>query len=102
MILKISDGDKGWVWFDDVVSPHFLSSMTKVMDEDEARAITYDSQQVTNLISKKCFIQQDDVDVGLIKFRSNNREYIIAFTGIIYICDNNGDTIEKIDLNKGK
>ena len=102
MILKISDGDKGWIWFDAVTSPHFLSSMTQEYDQDAARDITYDGQQVTNLVSKECFVQQDHVDIGLMKFRSNNRDYMVAFTQTIYICDNNGDTIEKIDLNKGR
>jgi len=102
MILKISDGDNGWIWFDAVTSPHFLSAMTKSMDAIEVRDLTYDGQIVTTLISKECFIQQDNINVGIIKFRSNNREYVVAFTGATYICDNNGDTIEKIDLNKGR
>lgn len=102
MILKISDGDKGWIWFDAVTSPHFLSSMTKSFNEEQARTITYDGQTITNLVAKECFVQQDNVDIGLMKFRSNNRDYVIGFTGTIYICDNNGDTIEKIDLSKGR
>ena len=102
MILKIGDGAKGWVWFDEVTSPHFLSSETRTVDRDEARDITYDNQPVKNLISKECFDREDTIVIGLIKFRSNNREYVVVFTGVTYICDNNGDTIEKIDLNKGR
>jgi len=102
MILKISDGDKGWIWFDAVTSPHFMSSMTKALNQTEARDIVYDGVPVTNLIAKECFVQEDHVDVGLMRFRSNNRDYVIAFTQTIYICDNNGDTIEKIDLSKGR
>ncbi len=102
MILKISDGDHGWIWFDAVSSPHFMLSMTKAMTLDEARDITYDGQPVKNLVAKECFVQQDLVDVGMIKFRSDHRDYVVAFTQTIYICDNNGDTIEKIDLSKGR
>ena len=102
MILKISDGDGGWVWFDAVTAPHFLSSMTKAFEQEEARNIIYDGQPVTNLVLKECFVKQDHVDIGLMKFRSNNRDYVVAFTETIYICDNNGDTIEKIDLSKGR
>ncbi len=102
MILKISDGNKGWTWFDDVTSPYFMLAMTKNLNEIETRDITYNGQDVTNLISKECFFNQDDIDVGLIKFRSNNRDYVVAFTETIYICDNNGDTIEKINLSKGR
>lgn len=93
MLLKVSDGDGGWVLFDKVEQAHLVSKGYAVKSIDELKALG--DENVLNLISKECFLKGEKVVVGVIEFVRNGNSRKALFTNIVYVCNDNGDTLDR-------
>lgn len=93
MLLKVSDGDGGWVLFDKVEQAHLVSKGYTVRSVDELKAIG--DEHTLNLISKECFRKGEEVNVGVIEFVRNGNSRKAIFTNIVYVCNDNGDTLDR-------
>lgn len=97
MLLKVSDGDGGWVLIDNVEQPHLLSVRHTVRNPTELDKLG--KEGTLNLISKECFAGPDvSVNVGIVEFVRKGESRKLLFTDIVYICTDNGDTIDKMSV----
>lgn len=102
MLLKVSDGNGGWVLIDNVDQAHLLPKNYSVINQTEL--VTLEGIDALNLISKECFIVKDHVLVGVIEFIRNGATRRILFTNVVYVCNDRGDTLDRltVELNRPK
>jgi len=95
MLLKISDGMRGWILFDNVDRIHLPSSTHKISTIEEIERIkTPENSDVSVLVSKQC-LNGEEIEVGMLTFDRGASTKTVIFTKVAYICNDGGDTIEK-------
>jgi hypothetical protein len=100
MLLKVYDGDDGWVLFDNVDNVHLTSKTHLVSHAVELNAIGGSGALI--LVPKDCFKNGKQVPVGVIEFESKDVHRKALFTNIVYVCDDRGNTIDRLSVKKGK
>ncbi len=100
MLLKVADGDNGWVLFDNVDNVHLTAQTHQVSRAAELSAIGGLDAHI--LVPKDCFTSGNKVAVGVIEFECNDRRRKALFTDIVYVCDDRGNTIDKLSVKHGK
>lgn len=99
MLLKVFDGADGWVLFDNVDNVHLTSKTYQVAHAAELSALGGDGALI--LVPKDCF-KNGVVAVGLIEFESREVHRKALFTNIVYVCDDRGNTIDRLSVKHGK
>jgi len=100
MLLKVYDGEMGWVLFDNVDNVHLTSKFHLVSRATELGEIGGTDALI--LVPKDCFKNGAKISVGIIEFDSKDKRRIKAlFTNIVYVCDDRGNTIDRLSV-KGK
>lgn len=95
MLLKVSDGDGGWILFDKVDKVHTLGRDHIVNNIDELNALG--GQGTLNLVSKECFQNnKEGVTVGIIEFEKENVVRTALFTNVVFVCNDAGDTLDRL------
>lgn len=92
MLLKVSDGNGGWILIDNVDHVHLLSKKYNIVTQSELKGI--EGEDTLNFISKECF-GKDPINVCMVEYTKNSKVNKALFTNIVYVCDNNGDTLDK-------
>lgn len=93
MLLKVSDGDGGWILFDKVDQAHLVSKGCAVNNSNELQKLG--GSDALNLVSKECFQHNESIPVGIIEFVRDGISRKALFTGIIYVCNDQGDTLDR-------
>lgn len=96
MLLKVSDGNGGWILIDNVDHVHLISKKYNVTNQSELNSI--EGGDTLNFISKECF-GKDPLTIGVVEYIKSSKANKALFTNIIYVCDNNGDTLDKFKTN---
>lgn len=99
MLLKISDGTGGWVYFDGVDRIHLITTRKLIRSKEEL-AQPESNNQVVNLIRKESFVNGTPVEVGVVEFFRGDVKMTALFTSVAFICNNGGDTIERINVKR--
>lgn len=97
MLLKVSDGVGGWVLIDNVDQAHLLPANHSVKNATELT--TLGGLEALILISKDCF-KGDPVAVGIIEFTRNTSVRRLIFTNIVYVCNDKGDTLDRLSVER--
>lgn len=104
MLLKINDGNGGWILLDEIDRIHLLSSDHKVQTKDELLSLgsKIDGNDPLVFIAKECFpvVNGHDLDVGIIEFLRKGKTNTALYTNEAYVMDNNGTTIECFKARK--
>jgi hypothetical protein len=98
MLLKVSDGDGGWVLLDNVEHAHLTAKVHTVKHQNELEAIG--GPGALNLISKEALASGTNITVGVIEFVRNGTSRKALFTNIVYVCNDKGDTLDKLLVNR--
>lgn len=100
MLLKVCDGNKGWVLFDNVDNVHLTSQNHEVSQATELAVIG--GPDATILVPKDCFANGNQISVGVIEFTKNALTRKVLFTSVVYVCDDRGNTVDSISVKNGK
>jgi hypothetical protein len=98
MLLKVSDGDGGWVLLDNVDHAHLTAKSYTVKNPNELEAIG--GPNALNLISKDALAKSTGITVGVIEFIRNGTSRKALFTNIVYVCNDKGDTLDKLHVDR--
>lgn len=98
MLLKVSDGDGGWVLLDNVEHAHLSAKVHPVKHPNELEAIG--GPGALNLISRDALAKSTGINVGVIEFVRNGTSRKALFTDIVYVCNDKGDTLDKLNVNR--
>lgn len=101
MILKISDGNGGYHWFDEVFKPHVSLQKNEISKHEDLLELQkkLDDERrgkVCNLVAMEDVIYNLPLKVAIVEFERENNKYRVIFTDKCYICNNAGDTVESI------
>ncbi len=105
MLLKINDGNGGWILLDEIDRIHLLSSDHKVRNKEEllglGSEVVGDNEPLV-FIASDCFpvINGHDLDVGIIEFTRKGKTNTALYTNAAYVLDNSGTTIECFKARK--
>jgi hypothetical protein len=94
MLLKVFDGEDGWVLFDDVDEVHLTAKNHEVSQQNELNMLAGADALV--LVPKGCFNGGKKVPIGVIEFERKGTKREVLFTNIVYVCDNRGNTIDRL------
>lgn len=105
MLLKISDGARGWVLFDYVDRIHLLSEVHLVENQKDL-----DNVAVLNGAERIVLVPAELIrryngqpfSVGLIGLVRKGVEQVVLYTDVAYLCDDGGNTLERINVRKGR
>lgn len=100
MLLKVDDGNNGWVLFDSVDKVHLTAKTHEVSRATELREIG--GEEASILIPKDSFRNGSTVQVGVLEFERKETHRKVLFTNIAYVCDDRGNTIDKLSVKHGK
>lgn len=100
MLLKVCDGNKGWVLFDNVDNVHLISEIHEVGQATELDTIGGTDALI--LIPKDCFVNGNRISVGVLEFVKNSLSRKVLFTNVVYVCDDRGNTVDSISVKTGK
>jgi hypothetical protein len=98
MLLKVSDGDGGWVLLDNVDHAHLTAKVHAVNHSNELEVIG--GAGALNLISKEALAKGTSINVGVIEFVRNGTTRKALFTNIVYVCNDKGDTLDKLHVDR--
>lgn len=102
MLLKISDGDEGWHYVDDVDRAYYRPLQKPATSVEEARKLWDGINVDFNFVSASCF-NGEPVNVSLLEiFKRDKSSRLAIVSSKIYLCTDGGDTIEKIDAGRPK
>lgn len=96
MLLKVSDGEGGWIFVDRVENVHVNPKSKSVRSVEEAQKAFNGHTPDINLIAKSCFASGLPIDVGIVTYEIDGQQYAAVYTAAIYICNDKGDTIDKM------
>jgi hypothetical protein len=96
MLLKVSDGLSGWILLDQIEQVHLLAERKRVRSREELRSLEQGTDTL-NLISVDCFKGGAPIEVGMIEFTRQGSTRIALFTSVAFICNDGGDTIERVN-----
>lgn len=99
MLLKVSDGEGGWVLFDHVDKAHLVSKSHAVRTPAELSA--FGDEDTLTLIAKDCF-RGEIVNVGIIEFERKGITRKAFFTNVVFICNDSGDTLDRLNAERQK
>lgn len=97
MLLKVSDGDGGWVLLDNVDKAHLTARVHTIKNQKELEALG--GPNALNLVSKDAF-KESSINVGIIEFVRNGTTRQALFTNIVYVCNDKGDTLDKLNVDR--
>lgn len=97
MLLKVSDGDGGWIIIDNVDQVHLLAKWHTVRNHEELNRLG--GEDALNFVPKDCFIN-GAVNVGLLRFERAGNERKALFLNIVYVCNNDGDTVDRYSVTR--
>ncbi len=105
MLLKINDGNGGWILLDEIDRIHLLSSDHKVRTKDELLSLGAEvdgDNEPLVFIANDCFpvVNGHDLDVGIIEFVRKGKTNTALYTNAAYVLDNSGTTIECFKARK--
>ncbi len=105
MLLKIGDGARGWVLFDYVDRVHLLSEIHSVKNQKELDkvAVPNGAERIVLVpleLTRRC--NGESFDVGVIGIIRKGVEQVVLHTDVAYLCDDGGNTLERINVRKGR
>lgn len=100
MLLKVADGNGGWVYFDGVEMVYLTARIHEVKQASELSNIGGPGASI--LVSKDCFKDGRSVAVGLLEYEKREERRRVLFTTVAYVCDDRGNTIDKLSVRSGK
>lgn len=100
MLLKISDGNDGWVLFDKVQRVHLVASKGTSVATPAELAKLGGSDALT-LVSRDCF-KKGQVLIGTFEFEREGITRKALFTNVVYVCNDKGDTLDRLSVKNGK
>ncbi len=100
MLLKVFDGENGWVLFDNVDSVHLIAKTHEINRAEELSELAGGDALI--LVPKGCFQNNEAVTVGIIEFESKEVLRRALFTNVVYVCDDRGNTIDRLNIKHGK
>ena len=92
MILKVSNGNGGWHFFDRVERIHTTASPLRLKTADEISAAIKDA---INLVPKES-LRAGPVEVWYVDVHRDGSVLRVMFIGGAYLCNDGGNTIERI------
>ncbi len=103
MILKVGDGDGGWILFGPVDKIHILPEPVLIQKREDLDSLeSPEGHERIVLVSNKRLnsVNGKDLSVGLLSFEREDDKMFLLFSEIAYICNDNGDTIEAVSANR--
>jgi hypothetical protein len=100
MLLKVFDGEDGWVLFDNVDKVHLIAKTHEVSRATELSELTGGDALI--LVPKSCFKNNETVTIGIIEFESKEVLRKALFTNVVFVCDDRGNTIDRLNVRHGK
>lgn len=97
MLLKVSDGDGGWHLFDGVEHAYLVGKERIITNMSELMKVA--GEDTVNLIARGAFLKHQSLQVGTLEFVRNGNARKAVFTDIAYICNDRGDTLDKLRVN---
>lgn len=104
MLIKVKDIDGKWVLFDNAEEVHYDTTLEELTSKRDLGFLIGSDEQV----SLKVILPNVDLDVidddhplkvGIIKFVRQSKHYMVVFNTLVYICNDNGRTIERVSVN---
>lgn len=99
MILKVSDGNGGWVWIDRVGEAKIdRDTLRTVKSIEELDRLLDGNGSEAILIAKSCFDGEKEVTVATLEYikdRDADRARRAFISSDVYLCNDQGDTLEK-------
>ncbi len=105
MLLKISDGAHGWVLFDYVDRIHLLSKVYSIENQKELDNVAaLNGAERIVLVPAELIRRRNGqpFNVGLIGLIRKGVEQVVLHTDVAYLCDDSGNTLERINVRKGR
>jgi len=99
MLLKVSDGDGGWTLFDAVDKVHLLARVATVSNADELNSLKGDDDTIV-LVTREALRKAGTVNVGTIVFERQGTTRKALFTNIAYVCNDRGDTLDRLSVDR--
>lgn len=101
MLLKISNGNGGFRVFDKVEEYDYNPRTRTLKKPEDINTIFPASQNIRSLVPLSAFQDSQSVEVGIIEFvKSSGFSLHVIFIGSAYICNDQGDTLDKITVGR--
>jgi len=100
MLLKVDDGDGGWVLFDNVDPVHLKAKTFEVATRTDLSKLG--GETATILVPKDAFKNNTSIVVGIIEYEKSGERRKVLFTNVAFVCDDRGNTIDKQSVKHGR
>lgn len=106
MIVKVSKGPGRWEYLTDVrnvdldLAARLATSKQELDCQVEALKVSANGKTVRNLISEIDWSQPSSprrIGAMVLELRDDSREFVL-FDGLVYLCDDRGQTVDKVVL----
>lgn len=101
MLLKVSDGNGGWILFDNCGPVHIRKPGKQVTSAEGLRGLEQEGGFLYNLVPRTAFTERQQVAVGIVDFDRGGQACTALFTGVAWVCNDTGDTLERVDAGVG-
>lgn len=102
MLIRVSNGTGGWRVFDKVEEYEYDPKRYTLKKPEDASQFFSAFPNVRSLVPNSYFENNQPVDVSVIQMqRVGGIVLHVVFIGVIYICNDHGDTLDKIDPTRG-
>lgn len=98
MLLKVSDGNGGWVLLDEVEEAHMKNSRFVVSEPEQL--MPHVKEDVRSFVAKECFTRGKEITVGVLEYVSRGNKRKALFTGTAYVCNDAGDTLDRFSVER--
>ncbi len=102
MIIKVKAELAGrkWVLFDNVEELELDENIHTFTSESQLHYITEDNAATVNLVIPGIDLadisESNPLRVAVLSFKKQNKKYIVVLSSLVYICNDEGKTIDRI------
>ncbi len=107
MLVKIQNSGGRWTLFDNAEQVNFGSNIHTINSEAEMHDLVPPdvvTQGVFILpgITLNSISPSSPIQVGVVEFVRSQKPYVVVFSSLLYICNDNGKTVEKVIVEHGR
>lgn len=97
MLVKIQSSDGGWKLIDNAQEIDYANQAIVVNKESEINSLSDRSEA-----DEYVFALHDKLPIKIrtLSFKRENQKYFVAFSTVVFICDDTGRTLEALRIEK--
>lgn len=105
MLIKVKDVDGKWYLFDNAEEIHYDTTLDIIKNQRDLGFLVDPDEQVSLKVilpnvDMDAISEENPLKVGIIKFIRQSKHYMLVFNTLIYICNDNGKTVEKVSIEE--